>query len=167
MTEFLSDSDRMLRMAGDYLGLRDAQIGVERDELADVRRHAATLERAISTTLVEYARQGVDPAVMANATRALQDELTATRERETAIVTWQADSAAEAQRVRTISDIASGARDRLTTMTDQERADVLRLLDITVTAHDNTKTPALTIDGRLAWLDLHSTLAGNVSERQL
>jgi len=167
VTDFLSDSERMLRMAADYLGLRDAQIGVEHDELADIRRHAATLERAISTTLVEYARQGIDPAVMAHATRALQDELNATRERETAILTWQADSAAEAQRVQTISDIASGARDRLHAMSDQERADVLRLLDVTVTALDTNKTPALRIDGRLAWLDLHSTLAGNVSERQL
>jgi DNA invertase Pin-like site-specific DNA recombinase len=167
VTEFLSDSDRMLRMAGDYLGLRDAQIGVEHDELAAVRRHATTLEHAITTTLVEYARQGIDPALTATATRTLRDELTATREREAAILTWQADSAAEAQRVQTISDIAAGARDRLHAMTDEERADVLRLLDVTVTAHDNSKTPALTIDGRLAWLDLHASLAGNVPEGEL
>lgn len=167
VTEFLSDSERMLRMAADYLGLRDAQVGVERDELADVRRHAATLERAITTTLVEYARQGIDPAATANATRALQDELTATREREAAILAWQADSAAEAARVQTISAIATGARERLHNMSDQERGDVLRLLDITVTALDNNKTPALRIDGRLAWLDLHSTLAGNVGDDDL
>ena len=90
--------------------------------------------------------------------------MTATRERETAILAWQADSAAEAQRVRDIAAIAACARDRLGTMTDQERADVLRLLDITVTCLDDSKTPALRVDGRLAWLDLHSTLTGNVAE---
>ena len=164
VSDFLGDADRMNRLAADYLGLRDMTATAERDELADVRRHAATLERAITTTLVEYARQGIDPTATAAATKALQDELTATREREAAILAWQADSAAEAQRVRDIASIAEAARDRLGAMTEQERADVLRLLDVTVTALDPTKTPALRVEGRLAWLDLHSTLAGNVGE---
>ncbi len=35
---FLGDGERMNRIAADYLGLRDVQVTVERDELADVRR---------------------------------------------------------------------------------------------------------------------------------
>lgn len=155
----LRDPERLLALATEYLGLRGPQLAAERDERAAVARNVARLEKAMSGTVVDLARKGLDADVIAAAVADMQTELDAARTRLSEIEQWQADSAAASQRVRDVWALAEVAQARLDSMTDEQRAETIRLLDVRVTVLDHTNRPALRVEGHLAALPLLCTLA--------
>lgn len=136
VTALLTDPERLLTMARDYLGLRREQVGVEQKQLADVRAKIARLERSLSETVVEYAKLDLPAASLAEATKALQGELDALRRHLGQLESWQRENVAESGRMRRLWELGDLAATRLASMTPQQRRHVLSLLEVRVTVLD-------------------------------
>lgn len=131
----LSHPDRLLSCVQDYIGLRSGQVAVERDESEAIESHVARLERA----LVRARRQSLlddDPDAYEQLIIELRDELEGARRQRDMLRAWRKESAQESARVRSIWELAEAAADRLPSMSDEERTEVFRILDIRVTVLD-------------------------------
>lgn len=155
----LTDKTRLLNLAHDYLGLRVHQVRVEGDELGALKARAATLERAQRDTLVELVRRGFDAEAVAEATEKVASDLTAVRHRITEVEAWAADSKAESAKVMSVWQLAEMASERLKGMGLDERKRVIALLDIKVTVLDDSREPALRVEGTLCHEKLIDGLA--------
>jgi DNA invertase Pin-like site-specific DNA recombinase len=133
VTTLLSDPDRLLAMAKDYLGLRREQVAVESGQLSRVASKIARLERTLTETVVDYARAGLPADAVTEATKALQAELAALRSRHAQLAAWQAENLAESDRMRRLWELGDLATRRLATMSPIERRKVVALLDLSVT----------------------------------
>ena len=129
----LADPERLLAMARDYLGLRQEQVGVERRQIASIESRIARLERALSETVVDYAKAGLPATTLVEATRAIQGELEALRSQQGELKAWQVENAAESSRMRRLWELADVASTRLSSLSPQDRRHVVALLDIRVT----------------------------------
>jgi site-specific DNA recombinase len=132
----LSDPEQLLASAQEYLGLRRSQLRVEKDESSVIERRVATLERAL-VRLEKERLLADEPDVFSQAARELKAELVEARRLLAQLREWKADSAAESARVRSIWELAESAVDRLDELTDQERQEVITLLDIKVSVRDD------------------------------
>jgi site-specific DNA recombinase len=159
VTALLSDKTRLLNLARDYLGLRVEQVSVEQGELSALRTKAAKLDRAQRDTLVELVRRGFDAEAIEEATEKVAADLVAVRHRITELESWAADSKAESAKVMTVWGLAEMAAERLQNMDLDERRRVLALLDVKVTVLDDSRNPALRIEGTLCHEKLLDGLA--------
>lgn len=133
VTDLLSDPERLLVMAKDFLGLRQQQVSVERDQLGNVATKIARLERTLSETVVEYAKVGLPGSALAAATEALQSELEALKRHQGQLQMWQEQTLADSDRMRRLWELADLAAARVESMTVQEQRRILTLLEVQVT----------------------------------
>ncbi len=147
----LANPDQLMRMASDYLALRAGQVATEREELERVEGEIAKLERRLATEVVEYIRAGVAPSIVRAATEAIEGDLATLRRRREDLGTWSEESRAESEKVRELWGLAERAHTRFDSMSLEERAEVMALLDVTVQVGDNTYEPPLTVSGVVPW----------------
>lgn len=133
VTDLLSQPERLIAMAEEYLGVRGAEVEVERDQLGVIDRKIADLESAVATAAVQCLKAGLDAVAITQATDQLNDELVALRAHRKQLAEWQADTAGRSDRMRRLWELADVAHDRLRSMTRTERKAVIDLLDINVT----------------------------------
>jgi hypothetical protein len=165
--ELLADPERVRETVREYLAIEAGQTAVAADDLTELKSEIANLETQLSTGVANYLRAGVDPETMAQATASLSNELAAKRSRRDDIERYRADARTQANALDEIALVVARGADRLETMSDAQRAEVLRLLDVTVELLDDTRTPELLIRGRLVALspglppDRHSWMASD------
>jgi DNA invertase Pin-like site-specific DNA recombinase len=162
ITALLSDPEKLIALAQDYLGLRGPQIRVERDEVAATEARITRLE----TALVSAVKDGLisDVSASAKLVAELEQDLKDAKQVHADLLQWQKESATESRRVRGLWELADSAAPRLASMTAMERAEVIALLDVQVNVMDNPdaiqqprndkrgrgeKRPALHIEGSL------------------
>lgn len=132
VVKVLSDPERLLELATGYLGKREQQVGVERDQAATLDAKIAKLERAAASALTEGLKAGLDAAAIKLATADLNEELAALRRHRTQVDAWRADAVAEGERVRQLWELAEVAQRRFGTMTPTEKAEIYDLLQVRV-----------------------------------
>ena len=158
LTDLLSDRERLLGLASEYLGLRAKQVGVETDERARLRSHIEHLERQQQDTLVDLLRRGIDAGLIEGASKALAADLVKARTRLAEVEAWAADSRTESERVTGIRQLAEMAQERLKSMSVAQRQKVFSILDVRVRVLDGSRTPALRIEGKIC----HESLIGEL-----
>lgn len=129
----LSHPERMISMAENYLGLRDAETDTQLDHLATIDAKLKRIDAGRTDHVAQALKAGVQADVLRAALAGLDDEhrtLAAHRDR---LVQWHDESTAKADRIDRLGVLAATARDRLDTMTPTERRQVLDLLDVRVT----------------------------------
>ena len=136
VTYLLSDSARLEAAARAYLALPDEGSNVEADQqaLAGVRSEVEKFERALTR-----AERGVLLADTAEDERRqqamvaeLKRELTAAHERLAGYEALVSSAEARGQALQDVAALAERARGRLHTMTEAERAEVVRILRVSV-----------------------------------
>jgi len=151
--ELLTEPSRLLSMAQDYLGLRSSQLEVERDTLEAVEAQITKHELALTNTVTDYIKAGVNPELMRRATTTLERELEALRRHRADLIAWRCESANESERMRQLWELADLAHTRLRTMGVSGRASVFRLLGVQVTVleHRSSRygTTKVRIEGRV------------------
>lgn len=147
VVSMLSDPDRLLRMASDYLGFRADSAAPEAEAVSSLESHVARLEKARVDRAVEALKAGVPADVMAAAVAQIDQELLALRARLGGMRQYAASHREEQDRVSDLAELAAFARDELPHMTLVEQAEVLRLLGVSVALSDGSKTPTVSIRG--------------------
>jgi len=130
------DSDRLIVMASDYMGLRSSQGKVERQQLKEVQRRVRRLEDALARAYADRYQRSGDSDAMNIAINRLETDLSEARSYEVKVVAWEADNQAGAKRVFELRELADIAAVRLKDMSPDDKRRVLDLLDVrsTVTA---------------------------------
>jgi len=129
----LAQPERLIAMAEDYMGLRSAEVGSEREQLEAIDAKVANLDRARTGQAAAALKAGLDPDLIRAAVAELDTELAALRQHRARLEAWRQESVAESDRVRRLWEMAETAHQRLAGMTPQERRAVLDLLDVRVT----------------------------------
>jgi site-specific DNA recombinase len=131
--DLLTQPERLCAMAADYLAQRGAQMGAEREQLSSVDAKITKLDRALTTTVADYMREGVPAAAVKAATDALADELAALRRHRAELARWQELNAARSRTMSRLWELAEAAHRRLGQLSDEQRATLLSMLDVQVT----------------------------------
>lgn len=129
----LAQPERLIAMAEDYMGLRGAEIGTEREQADAIEAKIANLDQARTDRAVQALKAGLDSDLIRAAVAELDSELALLRQHRTRLQAWRQESVAESDRVRRLWEMAETAHQRLAGMTPQERRAVLDLLDVRVT----------------------------------
>jgi DNA invertase Pin-like site-specific DNA recombinase len=132
VVDLLSHPDRLLASAEEHLAARGRRLGVEREEAAKVEARMAEVQRALTTTIREYAKQGLPADALSAATSELQEELEALRSHRAELARWERADVAEAARSKSLWRVARVASDRLRDMLAEDRDRVLELLRVRV-----------------------------------
>lgn len=142
--DLLSQPQRLLELAEQFLGMRPSQLEVERDGIEETERKLRDNERAIKNVLLTSAKAGLEPRDIEIAVADLTGERDALRRHMAMIESWQMESERESERMRRLWALADAAHKRLPQMTPEEQKEVLDLLDVRVTvlAHATRTTPA-------------------------
>ena len=117
-------------------------------------------ERAVAAL-----RAGVDGDTIARASASLGEELEALRRHRRQTEAWTLDSRNESDRVRQLWELADIAHLRLSSMSEQEKAAVLDLLDVRVRVLDHGKRlipPRITIEGTVFYELLTEQMSGDL-----
>jgi len=149
VVDLLGNRQRILTLAQDYLALRGPELSVQETEAAAVFDQVRQLERGLRTLLVDLAAQGYPGEDIDAAAGQLRERLAAARARRDQIASWREQGDREAQRVRSLWELADTAHARLQAMSPAERGEVLRLLDVRVTVLGGGACPDIRIEGRL------------------
>lgn len=165
ITDLLTDKQRLLALAQEYLGLRVEQVGIEQDELGTLTTQVKKLERAQKETLIALLRRGFDADDIEDATAAVAADLQAVRQRIAEVEAWAADSNAQSVKVMTVWQLVETASERLANMSLAEQAQVLEVLNVKFTVLDASKNPALRVEGSLCHEKLIDTLRPLVTTR--
>ncbi|MEU8269114.1 recombinase family protein [Sphaerisporangium sp. NPDC049002] len=140
----LGSPDRLEAMANDYLGNRAAQIESERGELERVTAQITRLETSVTTTIVDYARQGLPADAVKAATEQIGQDLERLRKRQAELTAQGASGPPEIGR---LSAMAGQAGLRLKSMPLAQQVEVLQTLDLRVSVLDMTRSPRLRLVG--------------------
>jgi DNA invertase Pin-like site-specific DNA recombinase len=141
--DVLSQPERLLSLAEEYLGLRGQQVEFERDSVADLDAQIAKQEKVLTENVVEAVKAGQSASVIQSVTAQLTNELDALRRHRKMLDSWREESARESQRMRHLWELAEGAHKRLPHMSPQEQKEMLDLLDVRVTVleHGTKESP--------------------------
>jgi site-specific DNA recombinase len=132
VTALLTDPGRLLAMAGVHLDRQSNAQSSNEDDLAAVDRKISRLERAAGERLSRLLADGVDPVVVAHASRTLTKELTVTRARRQRLLGWQATNLERQNRTAILLEIAEQAKLTLPDADRETKARVFALLDVNV-----------------------------------
>lgn len=146
ISEVLTQPERLIALAEEYLGLRGQQVQNERAQSEDVERRIADHERALSTLLVRAALSD-EMVASQQAIDQVEGRLATLRRQQSQLEAWRGKSAAESARKRQLWALADLAATRLGKMTPQEKAAVLDLLEVRVTVSDERPPVRLRIEG--------------------
>ena len=141
--EILSQPERLLSLAEEYLGLRGQQVEFERDSVADLDAQIAKQEKALTKNVAEAVKAGLPASVIQSVTAQLASELDALRRHRKMLESWREESARESQRMRHLWELAEGAHKRLPHMTPEEQKEMLDLLDVRVTVLEHATKETL------------------------
>ncbi|PWK67186.1 putative transposase of IS4/5 family DUF4096 [Streptomyces sp. CG 926] len=143
VVELLGDPDRLRAMAAEWVGMTEGDQGQHADRIADFDGQIANLDRAITTTVREYAKAGLPASAVAEVTASLIDERRQLTDLRNEAASWLEETEATAQRARDLEALATVARTRLADMTPAEQSEVLALLDVRVTITGPVPKPKL------------------------
>jgi site-specific DNA recombinase len=147
VTSVLSDPNRLLSLASDYLGLRQTDVRDEAAEAGEVARRIAGLERAKIDQVKAALKAGVPAEVLADAVQEIQNELDALLAFRNRLESVRQNAQAEQDRMVALAALAERAGHRLPFMELHEQREVLRILQVRVTLLDSSDTPRLQIEG--------------------
>ena len=133
VVKLLGDPDRLEAMAAEWVGLSAGGESGFEDRIIDIDRQIATVERAITTTAVDYAKAGLPAVAVKAATQQLNEELGQLRTMRDEAAAWLVETEAAGRRAGDLAALAIRARERLADMTPAEQAEVLALLEVKVT----------------------------------
>lgn len=164
----LSDPDRLLGLASDYLDLRANAAPVEAETIGSLDAKIARLEKSKTDKVAECFRANIDAALVASAVEQIDAEIEALRAYRSTMEQHRSIENAEQSRVSSLTRLAEQARTSLPSFDLDQQAEVLRLLRVQVTLLDDTKYPALRVEGvvpggGLADLDSLRPVAGSGS----
>ncbi|WP_322938026.1 recombinase family protein [Nocardioides bizhenqiangii] len=145
--EALSDPDRLLGLASDYLNLRADVAPAEAATLGSLDAKISTLERNKTDKVAECLRIGLDANVLASAVEQIDAEIEALRAYRATMEQHREVEQAEESRVSALTRLAEQARTNLPHFDLDQQAEVLRLLRVRVTLLDDTKYPGLRVEG--------------------
>jgi len=132
VTALLSQPERLLALAEEYLGIRETEVEVERDQIDTIDAKLATLREARTQRVTQALKDGVDAAVLKAAVAELEAEERALLAHRARLEEWRDHNQAEKERMRRLRGLADYAEERLGAMTPLERRSVLDLLDVRV-----------------------------------
>jgi hypothetical protein len=132
VARLLSEPDRLIAMANDFMGLHAEHVEAEQDQIAAIDGKIAALERAVANAYAEGLKAGIDSGALKRAVAELNDDLGAARRHRVQLESWRADQEAESSRMRQLWELAEAAHQRLASMTLEEKRAVLALLDVRV-----------------------------------
>ncbi len=133
VVELLGDPERLKAMAAEWVGMAAGDQVQHADRIADFDRQIANLDRAITTTVKDYAKAGLPASAIAEVTAALIEERRQIADIRAEATAWLEETEAAEQRARDLEALATVARTRLADMTPAEQTEVLALLDVRVT----------------------------------
>jgi DNA invertase Pin-like site-specific DNA recombinase len=132
VVDLLSHPDRLLASAEAHLAERGRRLGVEREEAARVAARMAEVQRALTTTIRDYAKKGLPADAVSAATAELQEELDSLRSHRDELARWERADLDEAARSKSLWRVARLASDRLRHMPEADRDRILELLRVRV-----------------------------------
>ncbi|TNM37402.1 hypothetical protein FHP29_16350 [Nocardioides albidus] len=147
VVEVLSDPERLLSLAADYIGFRAEADEPEADTVERIRRRIETLEKNRREKVVEYLRAGIEADLVNEAVAQVDAEIDQARAVLVQMEAHRADAYSEQQRARSLEELARHAAERLPNMTLDEQAEVLRLLRVKVSVLEQAKEPSLSVEG--------------------
>ena len=162
----LSEPDRLLALAAEYLGERASQVPIERSQNDEIERKIANLETAAGERVADGLKAGIDPKLLKAAADTINQELDSLRRHRDQLATWAKASADQSDRMRKLWKVAQTAHQRLGTLNIRERKHVLELLDIraAVVAQPTRSSPAqIEITGTVTET-IGEALGGNLSD---
>ena len=162
----LSEPDRLLALAAEYLGERASQVPIERSQNDEIERKIADLETAAGERVADGLKAGIDPKLLKAAADTINQELDSLRRHRDQLATWAKASADQSDRMRKLWKVAQTAHQRLGTLNIRERKHVLELLDIraAVVAQPTRSSPAqIEITGTVTET-IDEALGGNLSD---
>jgi DNA invertase Pin-like site-specific DNA recombinase len=153
VVDLLSEPERLLAMAEEYLGLRGAQLVVEREQLDELDRRIRALDEAATMRPAELLKAGVGAGRVAAIVAEIEGELETLRAHREMLVRWASESEAESERMRGLWKLADVAHRRLRDMGPDDQTAVLRLLEVRVTVlktGTRNTPPQVRIEGKVA-----------------
>lgn len=145
--DLLTEPKRLRSLATQWLALQGEQATGRPDELPGLRRQVARLERSLTETVVDYARQGLPASAVQAATDAIETDLAGLRARIAAIEAAQLDRRQVAGQLDALELLATRAAARLAAADRAAQAELLRVLRARVTVLDLTDSPRLKVQG--------------------
>lgn len=118
--------------------------------IADFDRQIANPDRAITTTVKDYAKAGLPASAIAEVTASHIEERRQIADIREEAAAWLEETEAAEQRARDLEALADMARTRLHDMTPAEQGEVLALLDVRVTITGPVPKPKLGLSCSLA-----------------
>jgi hypothetical protein len=155
----LSDPDRLLELAQQYLDLRSGEIRAETDQIGNLDRRIAEAKRRRTNLALAAASTG--PEAVADALAEVTREIDTLEEMLRQARSWAQANAERSALVRDLWKLAEGAQRRLANPTPEYQRDVLAALDVQVRIPDDSARPALEIGGVLS-----GNLADGLSHRR-
>jgi DNA invertase Pin-like site-specific DNA recombinase len=137
--DLLAKPERLVALAEEYLGLRGAQIEVERDEAEVTAKKVRELDEAIQNVLVTSAKAGLSAEDIDGAVRKLTEERDVLKRHAAMVESWRVESSRQSDRMRRLWELAEKAHARLPNMSAEEQKQVLDLLDVRVTILEHQK----------------------------
>ena len=134
VVSLLSEPDRLVAMAHDYLGTSADRERVDRTQIQDVDREIVALRRTLDDTVADYLKAGVDGRSVKAATANLEADLRGLESHRATLQVWEDQAVDESNRMQRLWELADAAHTRLHDMTPQEQRRVLELLAVQVRA---------------------------------
>ena len=132
VTDLLSDPERLIGMAEDYLGVCGDGPDVGSDQITRIDRKLGKLREDRATRAAQWLKAGGDPADLETGLAELEAEERALLARRTLLERRREDAAAGADRLRRLRELADAALARLSSMDPAEQAAVLDVLNVRV-----------------------------------
>jgi len=150
--KLLAEPERLVAMAHEFLGMRGAEMRVEREQVRDVDRRVARLEEALGDAYADQLAGLRDAGALKQAIRKLEGELAALRDHRATLVAWQQATWTRASACVDCGNWPMVAHRLLADATPELQREVLELLDVKVwiVKHATGSEPAqVRIEGRV------------------
>jgi site-specific DNA recombinase len=128
----LTDSDRLLAMAGLELDRAETSLTLGSENLTTLDRRIARLAKAAGEQLAAMLAKGLDPAIAQQAMTSLGEDLAATRSARDRLAAWQQSNAQVVDRTQRLLSLVAGAAQMLPRAELETRRRVLELLEVQV-----------------------------------
>ncbi len=111
--KLLSDPNRLMALAAEFLEQRGDQMVSEKESLGSLQRKIDQLDKARTQQAAAALKEGLDPALLKAAIAQLDDELAVLRRRATQLKAWREDNAGNSRRLQQLVELTEQAHLRL------------------------------------------------------